>query len=131
MARPTKYLPEFDEMLIDHMAEGMSFESFAGKMSLSKQTLYSWAENYSTFMDAKKEGLEKCRYFWEKIGVAATLGKVENFNATCWIFNMKNRFHWSDRAELSIIDVKPTMIKRISGEVIELGVKQVAVNDED
>ena len=36
--------------------------------------------------------------FWEKQGRMATFGATPNFNATTWIFNMKNRFSedWKD-----------------------------------
>ena len=128
--RPTKYRPEFDEMLIDHMAGGMSFESFAGVIGVCRATLYNMSDANPSFLDARKIGMEKCRFFWEKLGIGATAGKVENFNATCWIFNMKNRFGWRDKKDINVAAVKPTIIKRLNGEVYELGMSGDQREDE-
>ncbi len=100
--QPTKYKPEYCEQLIKHMSEGMSFESFGGILQVDKQTLYNWREMHSEFFDSYKKGLMISLAFWEKIGNAATLGKVPGFNATSWIFNMKNRFKWKDRIETEV-----------------------------
>jgi len=99
--RPTLYDPKFCQMLIDHMAGGLSFESFAGVIGTCRDTLYNWAKEYSEFFDAKKQGFAKNRLYWEKAGNAGMYmgGKENPFNATVWIFNMKNRFGWADRTE--------------------------------
>ena len=40
--------------------------------------------------------------WWEMKGRQATVGEVEGFNATSFIFNMKNRFKedWRDKQEV-------------------------------
>lgn len=102
VGRPSDYKPEYCEMVIEHMAQGLSFESFAGVVSTSKPTLYSWAEKNEEFLNAKRIGTEKCRVFWEKAGIKGLfLGKEEKFNAAVWVFNMKNRFGWRDVQEIS------------------------------
>lgn len=98
--RPSKYKPEYCQRLIDHMASGLSFESFAGLVGTCKDTIYEWANAHSLFSEAKKEGFERNRLFWER---AALKGMTaDKFNATVWIFNMKNRFprEWRDRTEV-------------------------------
>lgn len=119
MARPKKmgrpsipFKPEYPEKLINHMAQGLSFESFGGVVGVSRETLYAWNKRHKAFADAKKEGEAKSRYLWEKIGIAAMLGieadiggqkvKGSNFNTGMWIFNMKNRFGWRDKNETDI-----------------------------
>jgi len=101
--RPTLYKPEYCQMLITHMSEGLSFESFAGLVSVSRQTIYDWEKANPEFLDAKKLAMEKNRLFWEKVGVQGMFmgGKDNPFNSTVWIFNMKNRFNWSDKKETS------------------------------
>lgn len=81
------------------MAQGLSKEAFAGEISVTKQTIYTWMEKYPEFLDAIKQGEVKCAIFWEKMGAAGALGKLPGFNAASWIFNMKNRFAWTDRSE--------------------------------
>jgi hypothetical protein len=110
--RPTKYKPEYCQMLIDHMNGGYSFESFAGLIGVAKQTLYEWIDANSEFLDAKEVGFEKSRLFWEKVGVdyiinqsSSTAGvgsESKAINSTVYIFNLKNRFpkEWRDRQEV-------------------------------
>jgi hypothetical protein len=98
--RPTKYKKEYCEMLVEHMKQGYSFESFgASPVCVDKVTLYRWVEKHAEFSNAKKRAETECLKFWEKIGIAGALGKIQGFNAASFIFNMKNRFFWRDRLE--------------------------------
>ena len=45
---------------------------------------------------AKRERL----FFWERIGIEGTTGKIPGYNSRSWEFNMKNRFRWSEKIEL-------------------------------
>jgi len=97
--RPTDYKEEYNELLINHMAEGYSFESFAGLIGTCKQTLYNWIETHPEFLDSKRKGFETSRYFWEGIGIKQA--KTGVGNATAFVFNMKNRFpeEWREKIE--------------------------------
>lgn len=110
--RPSKYQPNYCEMLIEHMSTGLSYECFAGDLSVSKDTLYEWEKVHPEFSDAKRIGIEKCRKFWEKLGIAGAAGKIKNFSAAAYIFNMKNRFAWRDQVQLSVAeDSAPLVLK--------------------
>lgn len=124
--RPTDYEPEYCDKLIAHMELGYSFESFAGKIKVCKQTIYTWLEKYPEFLDAKKRGTELSRYFWEKFGINGMAGHVKNFNCAAWIFNMKNRFRedWHDRQEIEHAFPKPTVIERIDGSEVLVGISE-------
>lgn len=114
--RPTDYRPEFCELLIDHMAKGLSFESFAGLVGVSKQTIYDWVKANPEFLDSKNIGTEKARLWWESKATDYLLNTEEttrdsegnqqvrktSLNSTVWIFNMKNRFkdEWRDKQEI-------------------------------
>jgi len=102
VGRPSKYKPEYCEMLIKHMEEGLSFESFAGLIGVTKQIIYDWCDRHPEFLDAKSLGWAKCLLFYEKIGRQGMVGKLAGFNLGTWIFNMKNRFQWVDRVETKI-----------------------------
>lgn len=105
--RPTTYLPEYCAMLVEHQAKGLSFESFAAVIRVSRDTLYEWAKVHEEFSDAKKEAQSQCLLFWETAGVGgmwSTAGPGNtNLNTAVWIFNMKCRFRdqWSDEQKLS------------------------------
>jgi hypothetical protein len=105
--RPTIYDPKFCQMLIDHMAQGFSFESFGALIMSHKQTLYEWAEKHSDFGDAKKVGTELSRLRWEREGINGhMMGK--DFNATSYIFQVKGRFRdeWGDHVKVEKVDPK-------------------------
>lgn len=98
--RPSKFRGEYCAMLIKHMGvDGLSYESFAGVIEVDRDTLYHWETKYPKFSDAKKLAVSKNKVFWEKIGMAGMAGQIPGFNATLWIFNMKNRHGWRDRIE--------------------------------
>lgn len=88
--RPTKYKPEYCEMLIEHMAEGLSYEAFAGIVSVSYQTIYDW-EIHKEFLEAKEIGFSKCLLFWEKLMRLSAAGKIKPPPAIL-IYNMRARF---------------------------------------
>lgn len=87
-------MPEYCEKLINHMAEGYSFESFAGLVGVSRRTIYNW-EAHPKFKEAKEIGFEKCRLFWERLGIVNIISDGEtkqSLNTGAWIYNMKVRF---------------------------------------
>lgn len=94
--RPTKYRKEYCQKLIDHMAEGLSFDCFGGDIPVVDSTLYYWLDKHPDFSEAYKIGKKRQREFWEKLGRAGAAGKIDNFNSAAWIFNMKNRFAWKN-----------------------------------
>lgn len=106
MGAPTKYIPAFCEMLIEHMRQGFSFDSFPatvfeetkGAIRVSKASLYIWEKKYPDFLDAKSIGTSLSFNKWEKMAQDALIAGTP-FNAAVWIFNMKNRFGWRDRME--------------------------------
>jgi hypothetical protein len=100
--QPTKYRPEYCEELVRHMQTGLSFEAFAGVLEVSLDTLNEWANVHPAFSVAKKEAFQRCRLFWERLGIAGSAGKIPHFNCGAWIFNMKNRFRneWKERHEV-------------------------------
>jgi hypothetical protein len=117
MGRPSKYKPEYCEALVRHMKGGLSFESFAGAIGVHYDTLYAWEKRHAAFSEAKKKGAAASLLWWEQVGKAAMLGQdmvtrdekgnvigkvaSKSFNATIWIFAMKNRHGWRDRHDVN------------------------------
>lgn len=102
--RPTLYDPKYCDEVVEHMKEGLSFESFAGKIGVSKQTIYDWKDKNPEFLDAVGRGLEACRLFWEKKGIEHLIydPKGEQINSQIWSLNIRNRFpkEWSDKQQV-------------------------------
>lgn len=102
--RPTKYKKEYCELLVQHMSQGLSFESFAGEIDVNRDTVHEWATRHKDFSEAKRRGEAKSRIIWEKILVGGATGKIKNYNATSAIFALKNKFpkEWRDRKEIDV-----------------------------
>ena len=133
--RPTKFRPQYCDMLIVHMSEGLSFEAFAGLVNVNLDTLYNWESLFPEFSDAKKIGVQKSRLFWETVGRQGAVGRIKNFNAASYCFNMKNRFQWSDRYvdndNRTIQTVRIELPDSNEEQVISLEPKKISVSDEE
>lgn len=103
-----KYDDSMPDKLIEHMKEGYSFESFGAIANVHRSCLYQWLEKHEDFREAKELATVKSLFQWEKMGMEGMYmgGKDNPFNSTVWVFNMKNRFGWSDRKEDSKEDTK-------------------------
>jgi hypothetical protein len=84
---------------VKHIEEGYSKESF---VPCDYRTIESHLQKYATDLSTEKKLIEQAfrgnRLFWEEKGKKGLMvGK--RFNATVWIFNMKNRFkdEWMDK----------------------------------
>lgn len=86
-------------MLIDHMAKGKSFESFAATAKVGRRTLFDWLEVHTEWKEAKEQAEMAALDFFETRLIAGISGqKIPNFdhklsNPTLMIFALKTRFH--------------------------------------
>lgn len=117
MPRPSKYKREYQEIMIEHLSKGFSFESYAAKINVCRDTLYEWVKVHPEFSDAKKRGEAKSLLFWEQKFIE-NIQFPKTFNTTGWIFLMKNRFRWRD---IPIPDAE--LMKPQDPAISELGIK--------
>ncbi len=87
--RPTDYLPEFCDLLVEHMSQGLSFESFAATIKSSRASLYLWAQTHSEFSDAKQTGHDLRLLWLEKHQTKMINGECKG-NPAVLIFTLKN-----------------------------------------
>lgn len=104
--KPTRYKPEYCEMLIDHMSNGFSMESFAGVVGVARRTVYLWKEKHEEFEEAYEIGIAKSLLYHEKLGAAMMKGALRDKNGNpvkhdtaIYIFSMKNKFKWTDKPQ--------------------------------
>ena len=100
---PTTYKVEYCQGVIDFMSKGYSFEAYAGHINTHKDTLYNWVKLFPEFSDAKRLAFAKAQIFWEEIGLRGmwTEEGGPKLNTGNYIFQMKNRFGWQDKVEIS------------------------------
>ena len=112
--RPSKYNPAYCEQVIEHMAEGYSLESFAGKIGIAASTAWKWRDEIKEFSEAINIGRAKAAQIWEER--LTKLALTGEGNATATIFALKNRFpeQWRDKQEHEVSgkDGGPIAIER-------------------
>lgn len=97
-------------MLIKHMSQGMSYESFGGDIEVGLSTMYDWESRHDEWREAKEIAFLKAQKYFESRLVAKTSGQKfkGDFDASlvdnsCLIFALKTRFHktYGEKKELS------------------------------
>lgn len=63
--RPSKYKPEYCELVLADMAQGFSLTAFAGLIGTNRQTLLNWQEAHPEFLDAVTRGKALQLRAWE------------------------------------------------------------------
>lgn len=100
--RPTKYDPAMCEQVIEFGKQGMSQTEMQVRLGIHHSTFMAWRDEKPEFSEAINEALRHSQAWWEAKGREATFGGCDGFNATSYIYNMKNRFRhdWRDRHEV-------------------------------
>lgn len=120
------------EKLINHMALGMSEETFPATVNMLSEDWNKKKQNDAKMKKALALGEQKLKYYWEKLGICALTGESSFVNANgdtiyiegtvsyqIWWANMKNRFGWQDKPsdpddlDLSKKNIKITLPKGI------------------
>ena len=82
-----------------HIEKGYSDESFPDcDIDTLKRYITEHPEDFGADVGRSKRLRQ---LFWERAGVAGTLGQIKGFNAKSWTFNMQNRFRWADRQDVA------------------------------
>lgn len=102
--RPTKYDPAFCDAVIECGREGMGKAEMASELGVAYSTFDLWTQQHPDFSEAVKEARRLSQAWWEKQGRIATFGAIDGFNATSYIFQMKNRFRedWNDTVKQEV-----------------------------
>jgi len=124
--RPSLFKPEYCDQLVDHMSGGRSYETFAPKVKVHRDTLYAWEKEFPVWLEAKKIAFDLCLAWWEDQGISGLYSTTEyedgkpvssrSMNASLWIFNMKNRFKWRDKQpeEGADVSISLTLADRLA-----------------
>lgn len=100
VGRPTKYKPEYCQMVVDHMAKGASLTSFAAEIDVARSTINEWMDANPDFSEAVKRAKAKCAAWWERLGRNNAI--TGDGNATLVIFGLKNMAaeDWREKQEI-------------------------------
>lgn len=102
VGRPSEYREEYCDTVLECGKQGYSLLEMAFTVCRSYNTFLAWQDQYPEFMTSVKQAQRLSQAWWERKGREATFGEIEGFNATSYIFQMKNRFRadWRDRHEV-------------------------------
>ncbi len=91
-----------------HIEQGFSDASF---IECDPDTIQRYIKDYAQDFptDLIERAKRKRLLFWETVGIHGTIGipvevngkPYRGFNAKSWEFNMKNRFGWKDRTDIT------------------------------
>jgi len=102
----SKYKEEFCNLLIEHMAQGFSYDSFPAflhektQVRVGLRTMYDWEVAKPIWKEAKEFAVSKGLLWFERLLRAGMIGKTITVNSeevkldkTLIIFTLKTRFH--------------------------------------
>jgi helix-turn-helix resolvase-like protein len=92
IGRPSKYDPAMCETVLELGEQGKSKAQIAKALGVTRPTLDSWSDKHPDFLYALKAAKDLELAWWEDKGQAGLDAGQGNFNATAFIFQMKNRF---------------------------------------
>ena len=113
--RPTKYDPD---VILPKMAEaiekGMFIEQLAHHLSVAKDRIYEWEQEYPEFRDAVKGMRDACQNRVTDL-LASHATEDRPGNASVAIFIAKNVLGWRDRQEVEQTVTKKSRIRLTIG----------------
>jgi DNA-binding transcriptional regulator YiaG len=111
------YDSRFGIKLVEHMSQGLSYQSFAGVIGISKTVLDRW-EEHEEWIEWKNRAIAQGLLYWERMLHDATT-KEALADAKLMIFKLKNMFpdEYKDKVEVEG-NMAPTqiIIKGLTGE---------------
>jgi hypothetical protein len=103
-----KYRDEFCQMLIDHLKEGRTIDTFGATVGVVRSTIYEWIGSIQEFKEAFDIGCQLAQE-WHEVRLNAKIsGKPipgidsKKIDTTALIFALKTRFHktYGDKSEV-------------------------------
>lgn len=109
-------LPDgWENIMREAAQEGASDVEVRCLLGIGESGWYTLIEDDDDFRRTVKQCKDLCQVWWERQGRKMSCGESDG-NATTWIFNMKNRFGWKDKTELTGEGGGPMVI-----EVVKFG----------
>ncbi|TNE58626.1 MAG: hypothetical protein EP341_03150 [Sphingomonadales bacterium] len=97
--RPTKYKPEYCQLVIDMGREGKSWAQMASALDVDRATFYNWQEQHPEFFTAFNRAKAHAQAWWEDKAAEALNNR--EFNAPVWKKSVEARFRedYTERRE--------------------------------
>ncbi len=121
IGRPSKYDPAYCEKIVALGKLGKSKAQIASELGVVRNTLDNWAAEHPELVLALREAQEYSLAWWENMAQAVMSEPVPGWNATSFIFQMKNRFRndYRDKIETNTTH---------QGEIAITGIERIIVD---
>ncbi len=106
MANHTKYKPAMCDQVKALMAEGLSRKATSTELGISYKTFLSYIDKHEDFADAVAQADVLAEAYWEDKYIKGALGINKDVQPSMLIMYMKNRYHWRDRQEQTVVSEK-------------------------
>jgi len=90
VGRPTLYLPEYCDLIIEEAKKGYTLGGFAGLLGVARSTINKWAEEHPEFSEAVTAAKTILQRVWEKNALKIAMHGGSSAQATLTIFGLKN-----------------------------------------
>ena len=99
----SRYRPEYNQYLLDHMKQGKSFNTFSAVVDVHPSTIKRWLDEFPEFKECYEIGQRKALLFWEEQLAQGAMGETKA-NASLMIFKLKNEFgdFYKDKQEVEV-----------------------------
>lgn len=111
--RPTKYEPSMLETVFAVGANGGTHAEMAVELGIDRVTFYRWTENNEEFRNAVKRADDAAQVWWERAARNGTIGLIDKWNPTTYIFHMKNRFK-DDYREKPAVEITTSTVNNLT-----------------
>lgn len=98
--KDTTELPEgWQSYIISEMSEGATLREIKAYFGISNSLHNRWMEDEEEYSTTIKGGIQMAEAWWLKQGRINL--KNKEFSPVLWYMNMKNRFGWKDRQDVT------------------------------
>lgn len=113
--RTISSLPEgWYDYILEEMNQGASLQEIKAHFDISNTLHERWMDEEPEYKETIKRGIELSHAWWQKQGRVHLQNK--DFSATLWYMNMKNRFGWKDRQDITSDDksISPVLVEFVT-----------------
>lgn len=105
-------LPEgWQQYIVTEMSEGATLREIKAHFGISNDLHTRWMRDEEEYAETIKGGIQMAEAWWLKQGRVNLQNK--EFSPVLWYMNMKNRFGWKDRNDITSDDkpLAPVLVK--------------------
>ena len=141
--KESKFAQDYPELLVKHMKDGNSYDSFGAIVNVTTKTMENWEKKYPSWRLAKELGKQYELAYWENLlqkGATGQLPPIKKrvtvfnpdksiksitvidepgkFNATSVIFALKNKFRSLYREKIEVENSNADPLENLTPEEI-------------